>query len=120
MRMSLVNIRTWMCNAGVIGLHRQDAICIRHALELCDALLATGSKLHIIEQLSVSEILRISKMEILYSRGTVVHYRKAKPYMHRKISETMRATKKQPWEFERLIPYWYPFVKLLKLTGQYP
>ncbi len=111
---------SWMCNSGVIGIHRQDAILIRRALELCDALLATGSGQHTIEQFSVSEILRISRVEILHSQGTIVHYVKAKPYMRQKISKIMRATQKQPWEFERLIPYWYPFVKFLKLIGQHP
>jgi hypothetical protein len=111
---------SWMLNSGVIGIHRQDAVLIRRALELCDLLLAAGMHRHTMEQFSLSEVFRLAPVKVLFSRGTIVHYVKAKYYMRQKISEVMRARKKQPWEFERPIPYWYPFVKFLKLIGQQP
>jgi hypothetical protein len=110
----------WMCNSGVMGVQRQDALLIQHALELCDALLATGSKRHTLEQFSLSEIFRISRAEIIYSKDVIVHYVKTKTYMRRKIAKHMRRTRLQPWEFERAIPYWYPFVRITeKISGYF-
>lgn len=108
-----------MCNSGTVGVHRQDVSLIRRALELCDAILATGSHRHTIEQFAVSEIFRISHAKIIYSKGAVVHYVKTKTYMRQKISKLMHLTQKQPWEFERAIPYWYPFVRITEKVSGY-
>lgn len=109
-----------MCNAGVIGIHRDDAHLIRRALALCDAFLATGLKRHTFEQFAVSEVFRLAATEMVYSREAVTHYFKAKPYMRKQISRRIRNTAKSPWEFERTIPYSYPYVKILKLVGLHP
>lgn len=111
---------SWMCNAGVIGIHREDAKLIRRALELCDAFLATGLRRNTFEQFAVSEVFRLSGSEMVYSRKVIIHYRKAKPYMRKQISRRIRNTSKKPWEFEQAIPYSYPYVKMLKLAGLHP
>ena len=108
-----------MYNSGVTGLHRDDRQLIERALALCDGLLAAGSQKHTIEQFSVSEMLRLANVNVVKSRGVVVHYIKAKLYIREQISKAMRDTGRQPWEFERAIPYWYPAIKFMKLFGKY-
>ncbi len=106
-----------MYNAGVIGLHRDDQGLVNLALELCDALLDFGSRIHTAEQFSVSEALRISNIKILEARGVITHYMGHRFYMREKIQQRIRQTGQPPWQFERPIPYSYLKVKWLRKLG---
>jgi hypothetical protein len=106
-----------MYNAGVIGLHRDDQELVNLALELCDALLDFGSRIHTAEQFSVSEALRISNIKILEARGVINHYMGHRFYMQKKIREMIRKTGRPPWQFEKPIPYSYLKVKWLRKFG---
>jgi hypothetical protein len=109
-----------MFNAGVIGLHRNDAKILNTALTICDALLLEGRKSGVCEQLAVSEALRISGLKILEAYQVVAHYYRtsAKRYMHDKIPRFAARQKKEPWNFDRPISYSYPRVQLFKLMGK--
>ncbi len=108
-----------MYNAGVIGLHQDCRQLVARALELCDALLDYGSRVHTVEQFAVSETLRISNIKVLVARGTVLHYPQHKSYMREKIHEAVRQTGRQPWQFERPVAYarWHAY--WLKKFGHY-
>jgi hypothetical protein len=108
-----------MNNAGVIGLHRSDRRLAEEALALCDALLATGNRRHTIEQFSISETMRLADTKIIKSHGVIIHYVKAKLYVREQVLKWIHKTGRQPWEFERAIPYWYPAIKFMKLFGKY-
>ena len=108
-----------MHNAGVIGLHRDDWELVGLALELCDAILDTGSRLHTAEQFSVSEALRISRTKIVTAQGVITHYIGHRFYIREKVAERSRQTGQPPWAFERPIPYSYLKVKWLRKFGYY-
>ena len=103
-----------MFNAGVIGVHRDDAKVLQTALDICDALLLEGRKNHVCEQFAVSEALRISGLEILATDKFVAHYNRtsAKRYMHTQFAAR---SKEKIRDFDRPIPYSYPRVQLFKL-----
>ena len=109
-----------MFNAGVIGIHRDDAKILKTALTICDALLREGRNSGVCEQLAVSEALRISGVKILEAYGVVAHYYRgsAKRYMHHKLLQFADRTRKGLWNFDRPIPYSYPRVQLFKLMGK--
>ncbi len=94
-----------MHNSGVIGLHRDNREVVSLALELCDAILDFGRRLHTAEQFSIGEALRISNVKILEARSAVTHYVQNKFYMRGKIYEMIRQTGRPPWQFENLISY---------------
>jgi hypothetical protein len=106
-----------MFNAGVIGIHRSDAKILKTALALCDLLMKEGIQYHICEQFAASEAFRISGVKILEAYKIVSHYYRtsAKEYMHHKILRFNARLKKEPWNFDRPIPYSYPRVQWHKL-----
>jgi hypothetical protein len=108
-----------MYNAGVIGLHRDDRELVPLALELCDAILDSGSRIHTAEQFSMSEALRISGNRIVAARGVVTHYIGHRFYIRAKVGEMSRRTGRPPWDFERLVSYSYLKVKWLRKFGYY-
>ena len=108
-----------MFNAGAIGLHREDREVVRLALELCDAILDSGNRIHTAEQFSISEALRISKVKLVEARKVVTHYMGHRVYILAKVRETARQSGKQPWAFERLIPYSFLKVYWLRKFGYY-
>lgn len=109
-----------MFNAGVIGIHRDDANILKTALTICDALLQEGRKSGVCEQLAVSEALRISGLKILEAYKAVAHYYRgsAKRYMHHQLRRFADRTGKELWNFDRPIPYSYPRVQWFKLMGK--
>ena len=108
-----------MYNSGVVGLHQDHRQLVAHALELCDALQAVVPHVRTVEQFAISEMLRLADARVLSSRGVAVHYIKAKHYVRPQIFKMMAETGKQPWEFDRSIPYWYPAIKVMKFFGKY-
>jgi len=106
-----------MFNGGVIGLHRADVAIIKTALVLCDAHLQRAGKHHICEQLAISEALRISGRKILETDDVITHYYRnsAKKYMRHQISRHITRQGREPWDFNRAIPYSYLRVQWLKL-----
>ena len=109
-----------MFNAGVIGVHRDDAKALKTALAICDALLLQGRKNHVCEQFAVSEALRVSGLEILEAHKATAHYNRnsAKKYMHNQISRLASRSKRELWNFDRPIPYSYPRIQLFKFIGK--
>ena len=108
-----------MYNSGVVGLHRDNRAVLNLALELCDALLIFGSRIHTVEQFSISEALRISGLKVLEARRVVNHYLAHRIYLRAKIHEMVRQTGRAPWAFERPVSYSYLKVKWLKKFGYY-
>ncbi len=108
-----------MYNSGVIGLHRDNRELVSLALELCDALLDFGCRIHTTEQFSISEALRISRLKILEARGVITHYLSHRFYMRQKISSRTRETGRPAWDFDREISYSYLKVYWLRKFGHY-
>jgi hypothetical protein len=109
-----------MFNAGVIGIHHDDAKILKTALALCDALLLEGRQNHVCEQFAVSEALRISGLKILEADKVVAHYYRgsAKRYMHHQLRRFATRTGNELWNLDRPIPYSYSRVQLFKLMGK--
>jgi hypothetical protein len=107
---------SWMFNAGVIGIHREDAKFLKNALVICDNLLLQNRRNHVCEQFAVSEALRIAGLKIREARKWITHYYRgsAKQYMHDKFPEYTAHLKKELWNFDRPLPYSYPRVQLHK------
>ena len=108
-----------MYNAGVIGLHEDNRAVVSLALELCDALLDSGCRVHTTEQFSISEAWRISNLKVLEARGIITHYLQHKFYIRKQIYDMMRATGRQPWQFEKPVSYSRWKVYWLKKFGYY-
>lgn len=108
-----------MYNSGVFGLHRDDRAVVDLALELCDALLDFGSRIHTAEQFAISEALRISHIKLLEARHVVTHYMGHRRYMLEKIREETDRSGRPPWAFQRQVPYSYLKVYWLKKFGYY-
>jgi hypothetical protein len=108
-----------MYNAGVIGLHSGNRKIVNLALELCDALLDFGSRVHTVEQFSISEALRISNIRVLEARGIITHYLQHKFYIRKKIYEAIHKTRLKPWQFEHPVPYSRWKVYWLRKFGYY-
>jgi hypothetical protein len=109
-----------MFNAGVIGLHCDDVRLIRIALELCDAILEFGgTRIHTSEQFAVSEAMRICGIKMLEARRVIEHYINHRFYIRAKVRERTAKTGRQPWAFERPIPYAYLMVYWLRKFGRY-
>jgi hypothetical protein len=108
---------SWMFNAGVIGIHPENAPILKNALAICDALLLEGRQNHVCEQFAVSEAFRLAGLKILEAHKVVAHYYRgsAKRYMHHEIPRFAARIKKELWSFDRPIPYSYPRVQLFKL-----
>lgn len=109
-----------MFNAGVIGIHGNDAKILKTALAICDALLLEGRKNHVCEQFAVSEALRVSGLKILEAYKVVAHYYRtsAKKYVHDRIPQfaaQLKKEKKDLWDFNRPMPYSYLRVQWHKL-----
>jgi hypothetical protein len=104
---------SWMFNAGVIGIHREDAKYLKNALNICDDLLLQGRRNHVCEQFAVSEALRIAGLKILEAREWIHHYYRssAKQYMHDHFPDYAAHLKKELWDFDRPLPYSYPRVQ---------
>lgn len=104
---------SWMFNAGVVGVHRDDAKALKNALVICDNLLLQGRRNHVCEQFGVSEALRIAGLKIREARKLIVHYYRfsAKDYMHDHFPGYLAGLKNELWNFERPLPYSYPRVQ---------
>jgi hypothetical protein len=109
-----------MFNAGVVGLHRDNADTIRTALSICDALLLQGRRNHVCEQFAVSEAFRLAGLKILEAHPFVMHYYRgsAKRYMHHQFLRFAARSKSELWDPDRPIPYSYPRVQMFKWLGK--
>lgn len=112
---------SWMFNAGVIGLHPDDAKILNNALVICDALLQQGRKAHICEQFAVSEAFRLAGVTLGETCKEIAHYYRtsAKRYMHEKIQRLAVASAGELWSTGQMIPYSYPRVQIHKLTRKF-
>jgi len=110
-------VESCMFNAGVIGVRQTDVEIVKIALVICDAQLQRAGKSHICEQLAVSEAFRISGRKILETDDVIVHYYRsnAKKYMQRQISRSASRSGREPWDFEKPIPYSYFRVQWFKM-----
>ena len=106
-------LESWMFNAGVIGIHRDDAKILKNALVICDNLLLENRRNGVCEQFAVSEALRIAGLKIREARKMIAHYYRssAKEYMHDKFPGYKRTLKRELWDFDRPLPYSYPRVQ---------
>jgi len=110
-----------MFNAGVIGLHQDNANLVNTALAICDALLLQGRGLHISEQFALTEAFRLAGLEIVSAHKVVDHYYRgsAKKYMHHQLLHFAGRPGETLWNFDRPIPYSYPRVQLFKLVRKF-
>src|SRR5262249_6386261 len=110
-----------MFNAGVIGIHRDDAKILTNALAICDNLLLEGRRNQVCEQFAVSEALRIAGVRISEARKWIVHYYRssAKQYMHDALPGFAASLKKELWNFDHPLPYSYPRVQWHKRKRQF-
>ena len=104
---------SWMFNAGVIGVHRDDAKVLKNALVICDNLLLEKRRTHVCEQFAVSESLRLAGLKVLEARKMITHYYRssAKEYVHDKLPKFAARLGKELWDFDRPMPYSYPLVQ---------
>jgi|SRR5215469_6537182 len=115
---------SWMFNAGVIGVSRDDAKVLKNALVICDNLLLQQRRVHVCEQFAVSEALRIAGLKIREARKWIIHYYRwsAKQYVHDKFPAYRASLTRELWNFDRPLPYSYARVQLHKwkrrLSGQ--
>ncbi len=105
-----------MFNAGLIGLHRDDAPVLETVLALCDALLQDGRQNHVCEQFAFSDAFRFAGLEILEASRFVVHYypKSARRYMHHQIRR-ITSRQQELWNLAQPIPYSYLHVQWHKL-----
>ena len=113
-----------MYNSGIIGVCKAQHSIIQQAIDLIDALHKKFPKIHTIEQLAFSEVLRINKINIITCEHAVMHYWRStlRKYMHHKLKKHFKDQK--IYSPDRLlsttkIPLSYMRAKLFKIFRKY-
>lgn len=112
---------TSMYNSGIVGISEFNQEILTQTLDLIDVMHENFPSIHTIEQLSLSEVLRLNKINITTCQDIVIHYWRStlRFYMHHKLLKCFQ--QKHDYSPELIeqqvkIPFSYLRAKLFKLS----
>jgi hypothetical protein len=84
-------VKSIMFNSGLVAVNPEHVHIMDEAIMLIDALLERGHQFHDIEQFAITELLRLSNVDIAEIHDTFVHYckRSVKRYMSWQLRRTL-------------------------------
>jgi hypothetical protein len=111
--------QSWMFNSGLIGVSPEHVPLLEDTLAFIDALIGRARKFPTLEQLALSEVVRLNQIPVAEVRDTFVHYWQGRRriYMAKQIEKALSPdwddlTPPKQWEdmnywAVRAYNYWY-------------